>query len=67
MLSKLVYSNFYSFAEEAKISFEVGKKPTASYYDIIDKANGLRLNKVLLAALFLPTYHDHSTYHANKK
>ncbi|MPX91383.1 abortive infection protein [Salinivibrio sp. VYel1] len=45
MLTKLLFSNFYSFAEEQELSFEVGRKPSASYYDI-DAPSGERVNKV---------------------
>lgn len=45
MIVSIRFSNFYSFADEASISFVVGKKPISSGFD----ANflGLRLNKVL--------------------
>ena len=45
MIVKLLLSNFYSFAEETEISFELGKKPAASYYDI-EVSPDRRLNKV---------------------
>ncbi len=48
MITKLTFSNFYSFTDEQEISFEVGKKPPHSYYDI-DLDTGFRLNKVLVA------------------
>lgn len=40
-----MFNNFYSFAEEQELSFEVGKKPSASYYDI-NLESGNRINKV---------------------
>ncbi|SQH76086.1 conserved protein of unknown function, containing ATPase domain [Shewanella benthica] len=46
MISKITFSNFYSFAEESEISFEVGKKPSKSFYDV-DLIDGTRLNKVI--------------------
>lgn len=46
MIVDLAFSNFYSFADEAYLSFEMGKKPARSNYDI-DLENGNRLNKVL--------------------
>ena len=46
MIIKLTYNNFYSFGSEQDISFEVGKKPSSTYYDIELNA-GERLNKVL--------------------
>jgi len=46
MINKLVYKNFHSFNGEQEISFEVGKKPATSYYDI-NLDSGERLNKVL--------------------
>lgn len=45
MLIDLVFSNFYSFAEESCLSFEMGKKPAASNYDI-QLSDNERLNKV---------------------
>ena len=46
MIINLSFSNFYSFAKETEISFELGKKPTSSLYDI-DFGNERRLNKVI--------------------
>ena len=46
MLVQLRFSNFYSFAEETELSFELGKKPTSSKYDI-DLGDERRLNKVV--------------------
>ncbi|MCL1095984.1 AAA family ATPase [Shewanella kaireitica] len=46
MFSKISFSNFYSFYEETEVSFEVGKKPSHSYYDI-DLPAGTRINKVI--------------------
>ena len=46
MIVKLRFSNFYSYAEETEISFELGKKPAASYYDI-EVSPDRRLNKVV--------------------
>lgn len=46
MLVKLRFSNFYSFYEETEISFELGKKPSPSAYDI-EVAPARRLNKVV--------------------
>ncbi|KYN23733.1 hypothetical protein AUQ44_17620 [Vibrio cidicii] len=46
MLIKFICKNFYSFGNEQEVSFEVGKKPSASYYDI-NLESGERLNKVL--------------------
>ena len=34
MILGLKFSNYYSFYEPVEISFEVGKKPSASFYDI---------------------------------
>ena len=45
MITKLIFNNFYSFAEEQELSFEVGKKPSSSYYDI-NLESGNRINKV---------------------
>lgn len=45
MIKKLIFNNFYSFAEEQELSFEVGKKPSSSYYDI-NLESGNRINKV---------------------
>lgn len=46
MITDLVFSNFYSFADEVYLSFEMGKKPASSNYDIPLKG-GDRLNKAL--------------------
>lgn len=46
MILGLKYANYYSFYEPVEISFEVGKKPSASFYDIaID--DDRRVNKVI--------------------
>lgn len=45
MIKKLRFSNFYSFAEETEISFELGRKPTPSGFDI--NLPDRRLNKVI--------------------
>ena len=47
MLSRVQFRNFYSFGGEFEISFEVGKKPSKSYFDIPIGADGSRLNKVI--------------------
>lgn len=46
MLISLTFSNFYSFAQDTHLSFEVGKKPAPSSYDV-KGVEGYRLNKVL--------------------
>jgi len=46
MIAKFVFSNFYSFAEETEVSFEVGKQPSPSLYDV-ELSDGRRLNKVI--------------------
>ncbi|MFY0700383.1 MAG: AAA family ATPase [Bermanella sp.] len=46
MIIKALFKNFYSFYEESELSFEVGKKPSPSFYDI-NLENGLKLNKVI--------------------
>lgn len=46
MLINLKFSNFYSFAEETELSFELGKKPSISAYDI-ETPSAMRLNKVV--------------------
>ena len=46
MILGLKFSNYYSFYEPVEISFEVGKKPSASFYDI-SLADGCRVNKVI--------------------
>ena len=45
MIVSMRFSNFYSFAQEASISFTVGKKPIPSGFDV--NLPDLRLNKVL--------------------
>jgi AAA15 family ATPase/GTPase len=47
MLLYIRFNNFYSFAEQAELSFKVGKQPP-SLYDSEIKTNQdiLRLNKV---------------------
>lgn len=45
MLISLCFKNFYSFAEETKIDFTVGKQPAASGFDITLPER--RLNKVI--------------------
>lgn len=45
MIKKIVFNNFYSFVEESTISFEVGKGPAESNYDI--NHNEERINKVI--------------------
>ncbi|WP_250656068.1 AAA family ATPase [Alkalimarinus coralli] len=46
MIIQLRFSNFYSFAEGTELSFELGKKPTPSAYDI-EIGGTRRLNKAL--------------------
>ena len=46
MLIKLQFSNFYSFADETEVSFELGKKPSPSAWDI-EVSPDRRLNKVV--------------------
>lgn len=46
MLLEFEFSNFFSFYEETKVSFAVGKKPASTFYDI-DLADGTRINKVI--------------------
>lgn len=46
MITKFVFSNFYSFAEKTEVSFEVGKQPSSSLYDV-ELVDGRRLNKVI--------------------
>ena len=46
MLNSLKFSNFYSFVDEVALSFEVGKKPAASSFDI-NLSSGKRLNKTI--------------------
>jgi|TARA_R110000851_G_scaffold128128_1_gene260353 AAA15 family ATPase/GTPase len=45
MITDLIFSNFYSFAEETYLSFEMGKKPARTSYDV-NLMNDERLNKV---------------------
>ena len=45
MILELTFSNFYSFREEAQISFEVGKKPMKSGFDI--ESEKQRINKAI--------------------
>lgn len=45
MIKKLTLRNFYSFSEDAEISFIIGKKPSESAYDVVSK-DGVRINKV---------------------
>lgn len=50
MISFIKFNNFYSFLDEAEISFKVGKQPAKSLYDInlTTIHNGdVRLNKVI--------------------
>ena len=46
MIKSIRFSNFYSFVDETRIDFTLGKKPTPSGFDI-DLADGNRLNKVI--------------------
>lgn len=46
MIVRASFKNFHSFADEAEISFEIGKKPSESLYDI-NLDGGRRLNKVV--------------------
>jgi AAA15 family ATPase/GTPase len=48
MLLYIRFNNFYSFAEQAELSFKVGKQAAPSLYDIHLKTaqDILRLNKV---------------------
>ena len=46
MLSKIKFSNFYSFYDETEICFEISKKPSSSYFDF-HTSDGTRLNKVI--------------------
>lgn len=48
MLIYIRFNNFYSFAGQAELSFQVGKQPAQSVYDISIKTtyDELRLNKV---------------------
>jgi AAA15 family ATPase/GTPase len=46
MIAKFIFSNFYSFAEETEVSFEVGKQPSSSLYDV-ELADGRRFNKII--------------------
>lgn len=46
MIIKCKFSNFYSFADETEISFELGKKPSSSAYDV-EITSDRRINKVI--------------------
>lgn len=46
MILGLKYANYYSFYEPVEISFEVGKKPSASFYDVALDGDR-RVNKVI--------------------
>ncbi|WP_252179743.1 ATP-binding protein [Endozoicomonas sp. 4G] len=46
MIKRILFRNFYSFEEETEVSFEVGKKPTNSTYDLVSE-DGSRINKVI--------------------
>ncbi len=46
MIIQLRFSNFHSFSEETELSFELGKKPLPSKYDIVVDSER-RLNKVV--------------------
>ena len=46
MVKKLLFSNFYSYLNKTEVSFEMGKKPSSSLYDI-SITNEERLNKVI--------------------
>lgn len=46
MVKKLLFSNFYSYLDKTEISFEIGKKPSRSHYDIMME-DEQRLNKVV--------------------
>lgn len=46
MLVELSFKNFYSFADKTQISFELGRKPAVSGFDI-ERSNGKRLNKAI--------------------
>jgi predicted ATPase len=46
MVKKLLFSNFYSYLNKTEVSFEIGKKPSSSKYDI-ELEEGQRLNKVI--------------------
>lgn len=46
MLVSVRFSNFFSFAEETFISFEMGKKPSRSAFDVAVTTDR-RLNKVI--------------------
>ncbi len=49
MILNLSFSNFYSFGEETEVSFEVGKKPEKTYYDVNLQVGerDFRVNKVV--------------------
>lgn len=46
MVKKLLFSNFYSYLSKTELSFEIGKKPSPSLYDI-NLDDEQRLNKVI--------------------
>ena len=46
MVKKLLFSNFYSYVNKTEVSFEIGKKPSLSKYDIV-LDDERRLNKVV--------------------
>ncbi|ERS87946.1 AAA family ATPase [Halomonas sp. PBN3] len=46
MIRTLQFSNFYSFRDDAEVSFEVGRQPAVSPYDLA-YADGSRGNKVV--------------------
>lgn len=46
MIRTLQFSNFYSFRDDVEVSFEVGRQPAVSHYDLAF-ADGSRGNKVL--------------------
>lgn len=46
MMMRLRFSNFYSFVESTDVSFQIGKKPAESAYDIT-ASTGQRLNKII--------------------
>lgn len=46
MILSVSFSNFYSFKDVAEVSFEFGKKPHSSFYDV-NITDGRRVNKVI--------------------
>jgi AAA15 family ATPase/GTPase len=46
MILQVSFSNFYSFKNKAEVSFQFGKKPHQSFYDI-NLPDGRRVNKVI--------------------